>query len=282
MLTRTPLQLFKHAFLLIVALSMIGPFYWMLSTSFKPQGEILQIPPTLFPTAPTWDNYRSAFAVQNGEGQPLMVSAFINSVIIAFGGTLGTLFTSALAGFAFAKIRFRFKNPLFFMLLALLMIPSQVTLIPLYIVFARIGWVDTLLPLIVPLVLLNPFGVFLMRQFMMGIPDAYVESAKLDGANPFRIFWSIIIPLCRPPLITLGLLTFVARWNDFFGPLIYLSTESKFPLPLLINSFRGRYSTEWGIFMAAAVIAVLPIVIMYLFAQKSLIEGVATTSGLKG
>jgi multiple sugar transport system permease protein len=272
----------KHTFLILVALSMIGPFYWMLATSFKAQSEILRIPPTLFPTMPTLDNYRAVFEVQNGEGQPLIVSAFGNSLMIAVSSTLGTLFTSSLAAYSFAKIRFRYKNILFFTFLALLMIPSQVTLIPLYIVFARIGWVDTLLPLIVPVVLLNPFGIFLMRQFMLGIPDAYVESAKLDGANHFRIFWSIMLPLCRPPLITLGLLTFVGRWNDFFGPLIYLSSESKFPLTLLINSFRGRYSTEWGIFMAAAVIAVLPIMVIYVLAQKSLIEGIATTSGLKG
>jgi multiple sugar transport system permease protein len=277
-----PFRISKHLFLALVALSMVGPFYWMFATSLKPQQEILRIPPTLFPQAPTFANYLEVFAVQNGEGQPLIVSAFSNSVIIAVTATLGTLFTSSLAAYAFAKIRFRFRTIIFFTFLALMMIPSQVTLIPLYIVFARIGWVDTLLPLIVPLILLNPFGIFLMRQFILGIPDAYVESAKLDGANHFQIFWSIVLPLCRPPLITLGLLTFVGRWNDFFGPLIYLSSESKFPLPLLINSFRGRYSTEWGIFMAAAVIAVLPIIIIYIAAQKSLIEGIATTSGLKG
>lgn len=283
-MTRTtqPLNLLRHMLLLVVAAVMIGPFYWMLATSLKGQAEVLRIPPTFFPTAPTLENYARVFGVPTVDGRPMILTAFFNSVQIAVFATAGTLFSSSLAAYAFAKIRFRFKNQIFFVFLALLMIPAQITLIPLYIIFARIGWVDTLLPLIVPVALLNPFGIFLIRQFMLNIPDAYVESAKLDGANHFRIYWSIVLPLCQPALITLGLLTFIGRWNDFFGPLIYLSTDSNYPLTLLINAFRGRWSTEWGVFMAAATVAVVPILILYLVAQRSLIEGIATTSGLKG
>jgi multiple sugar transport system permease protein len=277
-----PQNIALHAFLVVVAVLMIGPFYWMVATSLKPQSEILRIPPTLFPSSITLENYLRVFRVVGAEGSPLIGSAFLNSTQISVFATIGTLFTCSLSAYAFAKIRFRLKQLYFFAFLALLMIPAQVTLIPLYIVFARIGWVDTLLPLIVPVVLLNPFGIFLMRQYILGIPDAYVESAKIDGATHFRIYWSIILPLCKPALITLGLLTFIGRWNDFFGPLIYLSTDSKFPLTLLINSFRGRWTTEWGIFMAAATVAVVPILIIYFIAQKPLIEGIATTSGIKG
>jgi multiple sugar transport system permease protein len=277
-----PLQIPIHLFLMFIALTMIVPFYWMIATALKPQSEILAIPPILYPLQPTFDNFVKVFAVTGIDGTRLIGSGFLNSLTIATSATFGTLFTSSLAAYAFAKVRFKFHNLFFIALLSLMMIPNQITLIPLYIVFARMGWVDTLLPMIIPVVMLNPFGVFLLRQYILGIPDAYGESAKLDGANHFQIYSRIILPLCKPALISLGLLTFIGRWNDFLGPLIYISTETRWPLPLIINSFRGRFTTEWGVLMAAATMAVIPILIIYLIAQKTLIEGIATTSGLKG
>ena len=162
-----------------------------------------------------------------------------------------------------------------------MLIPSQILLIPMYVLFAKIHWVDTFLPLIIPQVFINGYGVFLLRQFMIGIPDSYIEAAKIDGLGYFGIYRRIILPLCKAPLITLGVFTFIGNWNNFFGALIYLDSEEKYTLPLLMNVFRTQYTVEWGTMMAGATITVLPLIVIYLFAQKSFIEGIAMT-GVKG
>jgi multiple sugar transport system permease protein len=247
----------------------------MVSTAFKVDQDIFKFPPDLLPSPLNLANFPAVF-----ENAP-MVRAMFNSTKIAVLATAGTVFTSSLAAYAFAKIKFRMKNVLFILFLATLMIPGQVTLIPLYILFSRIGWIDTHWPLIIPPVMINTYGVFLLRQFMLGIPDAYVESAKLDGANHFRIYWNIMLPLCKPALVTLALFSFIGSWNNFLGPLIFLSTDTQFTVPLIINSFRTIYYVQWGLLMAAATIAVLPILVLYLFGQRFFIEGI-TLAGLKG
>jgi len=264
-----------HTILILVTITTLIPFYWMVTTSLKLENQLFKVPPDIFPFPPNWSFYPAVF-----ESAP-MVRALWNSTKIAVLATLGTLFTSSLAAYAFAKIRFPIKGAIFILFLATLMIPGQVTLIPLYIVFSRIGWVDTHWPLIVPGVLINAYGVFMLRQFMMGVPDAYVESAKIDGANHFRIYWNIMLPFCKPALITLGLFTFIGSWNNFLGPLIFLSTDTKFTVPLIINSFRTIYYVQWGLLMAAATVAVIPILLLYLVAQRFFIEGI-TLAGLKG
>jgi multiple sugar transport system permease protein len=220
-------------------------------------------------------NYPAVFATMP------MLRALWNSTKIAVLATFGTLCTSSLAAYAFAKVRFRGKQAFFLSFLSTLMIPGQVTLIPLYILFSRIGWIDTHWPLIVPTVLINAYGVFLLKQFMEGIPNAYVESAKIDGANHFRIYRAIMLPLCKPALVTLGLFTFIGNWNNFLGPLIFLNTDTQFTVPLIINSFRTVYYVQWGLLMAAASVAVVPVLVLYLLAQRFFIEGI-TLSGLKG
>ena len=191
------------------------------------------------------------------------------------------MLTSSLAAFAFAKMSFPGEKKLFGLIFATMLIPSQVTLIPLYVVFSKIGWIDTHLPLIVPQIMVNAYGVFLIRQFMMTVPDSYIEAAKLDGAGYLLIYSKIMLPLCKPALVTLGMFTFVGNWNNFVGPLIYLNTEELFTLPLIINSFRSAYAVDWGLLMAGSTVAVLPLLVIYLFAQRSFIEGIAAT-GLKG
>jgi multiple sugar transport system permease protein len=264
-----------HLVLFSVAALMIIPFYWMVSTSLKFDQDVFRMPPQLFPDPLNLRNFPEVFDLMP------MARAFFNSVKIALFGTLGTLFTSSLAAYAFAKVRFQFKSQLFILFLSTIMIPGQVTLIPLYILFSRIGWIDTHWPLIVPAVLLNAYGVFLLRQFMEGIPDSYVESAKIDGASHFQIYWRIVLPLCKPSIITLGLFSFIGHWNNFLGPLIFLSTDTKFTVPLIINSFRTVYYVEWGLLMAAATVAIVPVVVLYLLAQRYFVEGI-TLSGLKG
>jgi multiple sugar transport system permease protein len=270
-----PANLLIHGILLLGAITCLVPFYWMLVTSLKVDEAVFKMPPDIIPNPVNTANYQKVF-----ELAPMTLALF-NSTKIAVISTVGTLFTCSLAAYAFAKIRFRGKAAFFATFMATLMIPGQVTLIPLFILFSRIGWTDTHLPLIVPTVLINAYGVFLLKQFMEGIPNAYVEAAKLDGANHFQIYWKCILPLCKPAVVTLGLFTFLGSWNNFLGPLIFLSSEDQFTVPLIINSFRTVYYVQWGFLMAAACIAVVPILALYVFAQRFFIQGVSM-SGLKG
>ncbi len=267
---------FSHLVLMAGAITMIFPFYWMLKTSFLTDSQALEMPPKLWFSFPLYfGNYKEVFELA-ATGR-----AICNSLFIAVVSTAGVLFTSSLAAFAFAKLRFSGEKKLFGLIFATMLIPSQVTLIPLYVVFSKIGWVDTHLPLIVPQIMVNAYGVFLIRQFMVSVPDSYIEAAKLDGAGYLRIYAGIMLPLCKPALVTLGMFTFVGNWNNFVGPLIYLNTEELFTLPLIINSFRSAYAVDWGLLMAGSTVAVLPLLLIYLFAQRSFIEGIAAT-GLKG
>ena len=267
---------FSHLVLMAGAITMIFPFYWMLKTSFLTDSQALEMPPKLWFSFPLYfGNYKEVFELA-ATGR-----AICNSLFIAVVSTAGVLFTSSLAALAFAKLRFPGEKKLFGLIFATMLIPSQVTLIPLYVVFSKIGWVDTHLPLIVPQIMVNAYGVFLIRQFMVSVPDSYIEAAKLDGAGYLRIYAGIMLPLCKPALVTLGMFTFVGNWNNFVGPLIYLNTEELFTLPLIINSFRSAYAVDWGLLMAGSTVAVLPLLLIYLFAQRSFIEGIAAT-GLKG
>lgn len=272
----------KHIILVIICLTMVLPFYWMIVTALKTPQEIMKFPPTLFPSNPTLKNFLSVFDIKTWSGDRLILVSFTNSLIVAVSATVGALFTCSMAGYAFSKVNFRLRSLFFWLILVWLMIPNQITLIPLYVVFAKLNLVDTLYPLILPTVLLNSYGVFLLTQAISNIPNAYLEAARLDGANHWSIYTKIILPIIRPSMITLGLLVFLGRWNDFFGPLIFINSDDNFTLPLAMNWFRGRYRTDWGVFMAAAALSVIPVIIMYLIGQKYLSEGVSTISGIKG
>lgn len=265
-----------HSILILGSITMVFPFYWMMKTSFLTDSQALEMPPRLLIKLPLYfGNYKEVFELA-ATGK-----AIGNSMFIAILSTAGVLFTCSLAAFAFSKMRFPGEKMLFGIIFATMLIPSQVTLIPLYVVFSKIGWIDTHLPLIVPQIMVNAYGVFLIRQFMVSIPDSYMEAAKLDGAGYFRVYAKIMIPLCKPALVTLGMFTFTGNWNNFVGPLIYLNTEELFTLPLIINSFRSAYAVDWGLLMAGSTVAVIPLLVIYLFAQRSFIEGIAAT-GLKG
>lgn len=264
-----------HIFLAVGVVAMLFPFLWMISTSLKSGDSIFEYPPQLIPKPAVFKNYIDVFIMQ-----PTGL-AFINSMKIAVINTLGVLFTSSLAAYGFAKLRFKGKQALFIILLATMMIPSQITLIPMFILFKDLGWIDTHLPLIVPAVLCNAYGVFLLRQFFMTIPDSYCESAKVDGCTQPGIYFKIMLPLCKPALTTLGLFSFMSNWNNFLTPLIFLNTREKFTLPLIIMSFQNLYNTSWNLLMATSAITLLPIIIIYLFSQKYFIQGV-TLTGIKG
>ena len=264
-----------HFILIIVTIFTVSPFLWMLTTSFKTSENVLKMPPQWWPNPFTLENYINAFQKQ------ALAASMINSLGIALANVFGTLFFAAMAAFAFAKLKFRGKRVIFGALLATLMIPSQVALIPMYVVYSKIGWVDTYYPLILPGVMLNAYGVFMLRQFMTGIPDSYVEAAHIDGAGYACIFLRIMLPLCKPILITLGLFTFINSWNNFLLPLVMLNTPSKFTVPLLLSMYKSLYNIDWGLLMAASTVSVLPTVILFLLAQRFFVEGIAM-AGVKG
>lgn len=263
-----------HFVLILGALSMIVPFMWMVGTSLKDFSQVFNIPPNWIPNPVVWSNYPDSWnALPFGR-------AYFNSLYIAAIVVTSQLLTCSMAGYAFARINFPFRDTVFIIFLGTLMIPNQVTIIPLYLIMRDLGWLDTHLSLIVPSALFSAFGVFLLRQFIKSLPEELEESAILDGANRWRIYWQIIIPLIKAPLAALAIFSFLGQWNNFFTPNIFLSTPEKFTIPLLLNQFRGLYVTDWTLMMAAASLALIPVLVIYLIGQRYIIEGVALT-GLK-
>ena len=255
---------------MICALLCIFPFYWMILNSIKNPDLINQGSADVFTTDLTWDSYKAVFAYGDG----LLWRAYLNSFLIAALSTAGTLFTSSLAAFAFAKIRFKGSKPIYGLFIATLMIPGQVTMLPLFMMFAKIGWTNSFLPLIVPGVMINTYGVFMLRSFIVSIPNGLLEAAEIDGCGWFGKYFKIILRLIKPALVTLGLFTFIGSWNNYMGHLIYLSDERLTTIPLLMTG------ANWGRIMAASTLSIVPIAIVYLACQKYFVQGIATT-GMK-
>jgi multiple sugar transport system permease protein len=265
----------RYLLLTAVAALMVGPFLWMVSTSMKTQGEIFRYPPQWIPEQWNLRNYSAIMDVL-----PLG-RMLLNSFTIAVSATIGQLASCALAAYAFARMKFRGKTPLYFVLLATMMIPPQVTMIPVFLIMKSLGLIDTLYALIVPAFFGGAFGTFLLRQFFSTIPVDLEDAARIDGCGSFRIFWRIVLPLSRPALTTLALFTFMAYWNDLFGPVIYLSSIGKATLTIgLANLQSGAMTTRYDLLMAGSVLSVLPILILFIVGQRWFIRGIATT-GLK-
>jgi len=265
-----------YGLLTIVAAVILLPFFWMVTTSLKHQTKVFLFPPQWLPNPIEWSNYIEVFV-----RQPFHLYLF-NSVYIAVLVTAGTCVFAALAGYAFAKIAFPFKHTIFLLLLSSMMIPTEVTAIPLFRWMSALGLVNTHFPLIVPPMLgaYGMLGVFLLRQFFITIPSDLDEAAKIDGCTPWSTFRSIMFPLCGPALATLCIFVFLHSWNEFFEPLIYLNSSDLYTLPLALSMFTDQSGTEWHLLMAASVIATVPLLLVFFFAQKRFIEGVAMT-GLK-
>jgi multiple sugar transport system permease protein len=248
----------------------------MILSSFKTAGEIWTFPPVFMPKKFQWSNYVEAWKALPFD------RFFINSLLVTIFVTVGQLFTCSLGGYAFARLRFPGKDKLFLMYLATMMIPFPVLMIPLFIIMQSFGWIDTLKSIIVP-GLFSAWGTFLMRQFMMGIPRTLEDAAKIDGCSYWRLYWKIIVPLCKPVFATLGIFTFMGTWNQFFWPLIMINTISNKTLPLGLVMFQTRIAAEtpWHLIMAASCATVLPIIILFIIGQKYYVKGIVT-SGLKG
>lgn len=264
-------------YFLLISLSIVFlfPLLWMIFTSFKPENEAMTFPPQLLPRNWDWWNYHDAF-----ELVPLG-RFYLNSLFVAGVGTLGTVISSSFVAYGFARIKATGRNFWFSLLLATLMLPPQVTLIPVYVIWSRLGLVDTFAPLLIPHFLGNSYFIFLLRQFFRTIPQEIEESAYLDGANTFQIFYKLILPMSRASIITVTLLQFMSLWNDFMGPLIYLHSESRHTLALGITRFQGTLITYWGPMMAASVLMLAPLMIIFFVGQKYFVKGIAT-SGTKG
>ncbi|PZE21104.1 carbohydrate ABC transporter permease [Paenibacillus xerothermodurans] len=268
-------QIILHVVLSLGAFLMVFPFLWTVSSSLKDISQIFLIPPQWIPDPMVWSNYpNSLSAMPFGH-------AYWNSLYISVTVIAAQLLTVSMAAYAFAKIRFPGAHFLFVLFLATMMVPKQVTMIPLYIIMQTIGWMDSHLAIIVPAALFNAFGVFLLRQFVKGIPNELEEAAVVDGANPFTIYWKVILPLIRPALAALAIFSFLGTWNNFLEPLIYLNTPEKFTVPLLLNTFKGLYAADWALLMAGTTISVVPVLIVYVIAQRQIIEGI-TLTGIKG
>lgn len=254
----------------------VAPFYWTLITSFKSPAEVRLFPPTWWPRDPTLANWASLANLQFGS----FVDFFRNSLIVVVTQTAGVLLLSAMAGFVFAKFRFPGRDTLFWIVLAMLMIPPNFLIVPLYDLVVDIGWTNSLIALIVP-GLFYPLGIFLMRQSMAGVPEDLLEAARIDGASEFTIFFRVMLPLTRAALAALGIFHFIGEWDSLLWPLVVIDDPALYTIPLGLAQFRGRFGTEIGPVTAGAMVAVLPVIIVYLFAQRQFIEGIAQT-GLKG
>jgi len=264
-----------HVILTLGAFAMVFPFVWMILTSFKDISQAFVIPPRWIPNPWVWENYPNSLqALPFGR-------AYFNSFYITLIVVAATLITASMAAYAFAKIDFPGRELLFLLFLATMMVPGQVTIIPLFLIMKQLGWVDTHLALIVPGALFNAFAVFLLRQFIRGIPKEMEEAATIDGCNRWRIYWQIILPLLVPAMAALGIFLFLGSWNNFFGPLIFLNSPQLFTVPLMLNQFRGQYTIDWTLLMAGSAIAVIPVLVVYIILQRRIIEGI-TLTGLTG
>ncbi|NOU76905.1 ABC transporter permease subunit [Paenibacillus sp. LMG 31458] len=264
-----------HVLLILASVVMFGPFLWMAFSGLKDLAQIFQVPPTLFPNPWRWENISRSLTAMPFD------KAYINSAYISVIVVLSQLLTCSMAAFSFAKIDFPFRNALFILFLSMLMVPEQVTIVPLYIILKNLGWLDTHLSLIVPDALFSAFGVFLLRQFFMGIPRDLSEAAYVDGANMWKIYWRIMVPLIRPALASLAIVSFLGNWNSFFKPVIFLSSTDNFTVPLMLSTFKGLYVTDWTLMMSGSAIAVMPVLLVYLVLQRNIIEGISMT-GIKG
>lgn len=262
-----PARVLLHATLVVFAGLTALPLWWMAAASFMPSGEASSVPPRLWPSQPTLDHYRALF-----ERLDLARAAW-NSLAIASIGTACAVLLNSMAGYAFAKLRFRGRERLFRLLVAALVIPGQIAMLPLFLMLQALGLVNTWLGVVVPS-LASIYGIFLVRQYVVAMPDSLLDAARVDGAGEWRIYWSLVLPWCRPILVTLALFTFMGAWNDFLWPLVVLSDERRYTLPVALASLVGEHVQDTELMMAGAVLTILPVVLLFLALQRFYIAGV--------
>ncbi|MGB2821409.1 MAG: carbohydrate ABC transporter permease [Phycisphaerae bacterium] len=281
-----------HAVLVALSFVYVMPFAWLATTSLQPDEERSKVPPAFIPAPP-----RTAEAVEKATGMHLMYSPTLehyqkgltrvpvflflrNTVLVCVLTVIGTIASSSLVAYGFSILRWPGRNVVFFIMLSTMMLPGQVTMVPVFLIWRRLGMVDTFAPLVVPAFLGSPFFIFLFRQFFLTIPRDLIDAARMDGAGELRIWGGIVMPLAIPAVATVGLFSFLGAWNDFLRPLIYLADQSKYTLSIGLAMFRTQYGSEYGQMMAVATLMVIPIILLFFFAQKTFIQGIKT-SGMK-
>ncbi len=258
-----------------VALLFLIPFLWMISSSLKPNYQIFESPPRWIPNPPRWENYSEALTI-------LPFGRYVvNTTVITILTIIGHLLSCTIIAYAFARLRAPGRDTLFVIMLATMMLPYPVTMVPLYVLFQRLGWINTIYPLVVPAFLGSPFYIFLMRQFFKTIPRDYEDAAYIDGANLLQILFRIMLPLSAPALATVAIFSFQAAWNDFMAPLIYLQKPDLYTVTLGLQFFRSTYTTNWAYLMAASLVTTLPVIVIFFLAQRYFVEGI-TLGGVKG
>ncbi len=268
-----------HVVVGLFSVFMVYPLIWLIGSSFKPRDEVFRRATALLPENPTFANYVEGWA---GFGGTTFTTFYINSFIIAGVGTLAAVLTSALVAYGFARLRFAGKSFWFTCMLLTLMLPTQVQIIPQYIMFNKLDWINTFYPLLVPRFFGQAFFIFMMIQFIRGIPRELDEAAKIDGASQFGIFWRIVLPLLVPALITSAIFSFYWTWDDFFGPLLYLSDPKRYTVALALKNFADASgATNWGAIFAMSVLSLIPVFALFIMFQRYIVEGIST-SGLKG
>ncbi len=270
-------KILVYGLLFLLTAVFLFPLFWMLTSALKPDNQIFLWPPKWIPSPIAWSNFADAF----GNPQLPFPRFIVNTLIIEAGVLSGRLISCTLVAYGFARLRAPGKNILFAILLATLMLPQAAIMIPEYILFNQFGWINTFLPLIVPAWFGNAYAIFLMRQFFMTIPRELEEAALIDGASTLRILTSVIVPLSVPVLSVIAILTFKDTWNDFLGPLLYLSQPSMYTVSVGLAYFNGQYDVKLNLLMAASLVLMMPIVILFIFAQRAFVEGISLT-GLKG
>jgi multiple sugar transport system permease protein len=260
-----------HFGLIAVGLLFLGPFAWLVLTSLKTPSEIFAVPTVWIPEKLQWSNYVDATQMIP------FVRYTLNTLYICFFSIVGQLIASPLVAYALARMKFKGRNFIFFLMMGTMILPFQVTMIPLYVLFNKMEMINTYWPLILPNFFGSAFYIFMLRQFFLSIPFELTESAKIDGASEFRIYWQIILPLSKPALYTVALFTFLGTWGDFLGPLIYLNDPEKWTLSIGLRSFIGEYDVEWGMLMAASTLFTVPIIVLYFFVQRQFIQGITLT-----
>jgi len=283
----SPMQRFlsflKYAILLVLGASYLLPFYWMVSSALKNENQVFVVPPVLLPLPPRWLNF-----LESWTSLPFNTYLFNTLIKYALPVTIGTMLSSAIVAYGFGRIKWRGRNIFFAICLSTMMVPFQVTMVPLFVIFRQMHWINTFLPLVVPAFFGNPYFIFLLRQFFRSIPEELSDAARIDGASELGILFRIILPLSRPALTVTALFTFMGAWNDYLGPLIYLQKPEQYTLAVGIEFLRTAMTTKtthsalsYPYLMAVSAVVTLPIVILFFFAQRTFIEGI-TLTGLKG
>lgn len=272
---KSNMKILVYVLLAVLSLVYLIPFFWMVITSLKSQVEIYHIPQTIFPKKLYFDNYRQAVT------RMPFLKYFWNTAVITVLCTAGVVISSSMVAYSMSKIKWKGSKYLFPIIVGTMMIPYQVTMIPLYIIFTKLHLVGTIVPLVLPAWFGSAYSIFLLRQFFKTIPDSLIESATIDGANEFTIYLKVLMPLCKPALTSVAILQFLGTWSDFMGPLLYLNNESQYTLSLGLQAFMQTHFVEWGPLMAASVIFTVPVILLFFFAQRYFIEGI-TVTGIKG